>query len=717
MKIISDGTKLLVWFVIAALVMAAVACGADTTPSDTTPSDTTPSDTTPSDTTPSDTTPSDTTPSAMPDSAMPDKAFAFNGNFDFATYGVPAPTAFNEAPMLAALVASGDLPPVEERLPKEPLIIPVVERIGDYGGTWRRAFTGPNDGQNADRLMHDHVLYFEMDEATVVPHLAKGWEESADKREFTIFLREGMKWSDGHPFTADDFVFAYEDVLIDEDINKDRLGRMGFSDLISVVTKVDDYTVKYSFEEPTPGFISDYAQYTIGGLSRHGRAGDSTFFPAHYMKQFHPKYADPAEVDKMTEDAGFDSWPQLFKAKADIGRNTELPVVGPWVVTSPNTTEKWEFERNPYYHAVDPAGNQLPYIDRISMQLAADKDVLQLRAAAGDIDFQHRHIFMNKVPVFFDNAESSNIMVRYWPQGGAQAGLVFNQTWTGEEEGNPDPEMASWLRNRDFRIALGVAVDREEINEVVLLGTGKLKNGTYHSRHAFYPGEETELKFIEFNSDKANQMLDDLGLTQKDAEGYRLRNDGKGPIVLELLYVTNYFVDSEAMTNTVSRNWKDVGIKTTIKGVDVNLWAGRRRGNKNMIYVGAGMFTARHVASVASVTSDWAPLIGEWFISDGEKGVEPYTPELKRLVEIYEDTLPMKYLDRKELYIEAQNIIADQQYFLGFVGDTPALNGVIVMKNNFKNVPELAPNDSLLQNPGIARTEQFFLEGGKNDAE
>ena len=293
---------------------------------------------------------------------------------------------------------------------------------------------------------------------------------------------------------------------------------------------------------------------------------------------------------------------------------------------------------------------------------------------------------------------------------------MFNQTWTGEEEGNPDPEMTGWLRNRDFRIALGIAVDREEVQEVVFLGTGKLKNGTYHDQHAFYPGEEAELKFIKYSPEESNKMLDDLGLTEKDAEGFRLRKDGKGPLTMELLHVTNYFVDSEAMASTISRNWKDVGIKATIKGVDVNLWAGRRRGNKNMIYVGAGMFTARHVASVASVTSDWAPLVGEWYISDGEKGTAPYTPELKRLVEIYEETLPMKYPDRQELYIEAQKIIADQQYFLGFVGDTPALNGVVVIKNNFKNVPLVAPNDSLLQNPGIARTEQFFFEGGKNDA-
>ena len=129
------------------------------------------------------------------------------------------PTIFNEAPELSKLVAEGKLPLVEDRLPEEPLVVPTIERIGQYGGTWKRGFSGPIDRQNIDRIMHDHMVYYDLDGFTLMPHIAKGWETSEDGTAFTFHLRKGMKWSDGTPFTADDFVFAYEDLTLNDELN------------------------------------------------------------------------------------------------------------------------------------------------------------------------------------------------------------------------------------------------------------------------------------------------------------------------------------------------------------------------------------------------------------------------------------------------------------------------------------------------------------------
>ena len=133
--------------------------------------------------------------------------------------GGPIPAAFQEAPQLAELVKAGKLPPVASRVPSEPMVIKPVESVGKYGGTWRRAFIGPSDGENGNRIMaSDKLLFWDFTGSKIVPCVAKGYELSADGKTTTLFLRKGMKWSDGHPFTADDFVFWYEDMYLNKEI-------------------------------------------------------------------------------------------------------------------------------------------------------------------------------------------------------------------------------------------------------------------------------------------------------------------------------------------------------------------------------------------------------------------------------------------------------------------------------------------------------------------
>ena len=346
---------------------------------------------------------------------MNDFSGTFKGTF---VWDGDHPTSFGEAPTLAAKVKSGDLPPVEERLPDaaDVMVIPVVDRIGDYGGTWRRAFTGPNDGQNADRLMMDFVYYYDLNGTNVIPNVSKGWSISPDGLVYRFDLRKGMKWSDGVAFTSDDFVWHFENVISNLELNPTRDGEIGWSGVqVDSVTAVDDLTVNVTLRERKDGFLDSLANYTTGGWTLHGRIADGMYGPTHFLKTIHRDFAsDKAAYDKKVADAGYEAWTTYFKDLSSPLKSTDTPVISPWKMTSPITAELYEWERNPYYWAVDPAGNQLPYMDRVSMTLTGDKEVLNLKAAAGEIDFQHRHIDMAKVPVFKQNAEKSNIAVQFW---------------------------------------------------------------------------------------------------------------------------------------------------------------------------------------------------------------------------------------------------------------------------------------------------------------
>ncbi len=252
-------------------------------------------------------------------------------------YRGQTPTTFNEAPELAERVAAGQLPPVEDRLPLEPLIIPPVERIGHYGGTWRRGFTGL-DTNNMDRIAHDHVLYFDFDGYTLMPHIAKDWDISEDGTTFIIYLRNGMKWSDGAPFTADDFVFAFEEVTMNEKLNPVKPGYAAVDGQSFKCEKLDETTIRYTFHKPNYVFIEKVGGLFVGGQFVQG--GNAPFYaPRHYLMQFLPKYTPLSDLKNRAKAEGDISWIYRFKRMASPHKNLELPVVGPWKMVTPLTSD------------------------------------------------------------------------------------------------------------------------------------------------------------------------------------------------------------------------------------------------------------------------------------------------------------------------------------------------------------------------------------------
>jgi len=751
--------RLLLAMGVALMLVAALACSSDDDEADTSSDDTgaassqSSDDTSTSDDSSDDTTAaasddeddsSDTTAAASDDKddssdeAVVDSGFdnaSYKGNGGTFVWTGAAPTTFSEAPSLAALVKAGSLPAVEDRLPvaEDVFVVAPVHAIGEYGGTWRRAFTGPNDGQNADRIMMDEDLKFDLDGTNIIPNIAKGWEMSDDGLTYTLTLRKGMKWSDGAPFTADNYLWWFENVLTNEEINPGRNKQLGWSGYnVETIRKVDEVTVQYVLPERADGFVDQLATYRIGGFTLHGRIGDGDYGPSHYAAQFHRDFAsDKAAYDKMVTDGGFESWPLFFKERSNPLRNTELPVISPWRVTSPITEQIYEWERNPYYWGVDPAGNQLPYIDNISMILTGDKEVLNLKAIAGEIDFQHRHIEMAKVPVIRENAAKCKCSVKFWPTpGGAQAGMTINLSYgLGGTTENPltyevDDQIQKWVTNKDFRIALSQAVDRQRINEVVFLGLGTVSQGGFIKGHPFYPGDDYQFKYTAQDAAESNRILDSIGLDKKDSDGFRLRTDGSGDTLsFELAYIANYFIDSESIAQLTQEDFNKIGIKTFLKAEDVKLYADRRANNDHVFVAGGGGAAgARYVANL----SEWfgiAAAYRNWYTgaedayAAGNPVATPTDPDILRLAVLTDEAKLLRYGDRTENYLETQRIMIDNMYSIGFVGATAASNGILVLKDYFKNVPEIAPNQSQLQNPGIARTVQFYIEGGKNDVE
>ena len=292
-----------------------------------------------------------------------------------------------------------------ERIGQDPLVIKPLNEVGKYGGTWRGGFTGPADFWNGFRCCQgpDHLMFWDYTGDKVMPNIARGLEMQDGGRAWLVHLRRGMKWSDGKPFTADDFVFWFEDIYRNKDLVPTPSATMAINGKQGVIEKVDTNTVRFKFPEPyfmLPDVLAGSTDLAGQGFAYRGMGG---FAPAHYLKQFHPKYVGQAELDKKTKDAKFDSWVRMFLFKNDWALNPELPVLSPWKTATPINTATWTLERNPYSVFVDTAGNQLPYIDKVVLTLAENLEVLNLRAIAGEYDFQQRHLDLGKLPVFIEN--------------------------------------------------------------------------------------------------------------------------------------------------------------------------------------------------------------------------------------------------------------------------------------------------------------------------
>ena len=625
------------------------------------------------------------------------------------------PERFNEAPALADLVQQGKLPPVQERIGSDPLVIEPVREIGNYGGIWRRGFSGPADFWNGYRCCgHDKILFWDYTGNVIVPNVAKGWEISDEGRVITIHLRRGMKWSDGHPFTADDFVFWYEDIYHNEELVPTKAPILSIDDKPGKMEKVDDNTIRFVFAEPYYVFLDMLAGVTVlGGHSFGGRNLVGGFAPKHYLQQFHPRYVGQEAVDQVVEAAGYDNWASFMRFINDWSLNPDLPTVTAWQTTSPINTPTWVLERNPYFYMVDTAGNQLPYIDKVVLTLAENLEVLNLRAIAGEYDFQARHIDISKLPVFLDNQGRGDYTVSLDPADiGCDACLFFNQTY------DADPEIAIWLQNRDFRIALSHGIDREQLNEAFWLGIGTPGSQVLAESSPYNPGPEYRYMHSTYDPQRANELLDALGLTRRDSQGYRLRTDGEDRLRLEMTTVGGHFLQFTQIAEMIREQWSKIGIQADVNEVERSLAITRVGANELQIHLWQNDGTEHFFASPWHLFPlsqsglggpNIGPLWGQWLRSNGSQGREPTAP-MKKLMALWKQGFGVPEAERIEIGKEMWRVAVEQQWAVGTVGLSPAVMGVRIVSNRLGNSPDRLYNSTDGMTPAPSRPETFFFK-------
>jgi peptide/nickel transport system substrate-binding protein len=613
------------------------------------------------------------------------------------------PAPLKEAPQLRGLVEAGELPPLEERVATDARVMQVAEEIGEYGGTWNRVAIGPTDAVFSSRLTAEGLVRWPgpTDVSTVVANLAKSWEMNEDASEFTFQLRQGFKWSDGEPFTAEDWAFYYEDVLLNEDLTPSfpqALRTPGTGEDV-VIEVLDDYTIKFVFAGSFglwPRIIA-----TSQGLNF------AQVNPKHFMMQFHPNYVDKAQLDKMVSDAGFDNWWELYADRRDTNFSADCPRIWAWVGKQVPPQVPIIYERNAYYYKLDPEGNQLPYIDVVQHDVVDSADLLNLKAVAGEVDMQFRHMTWENLPLLVENSEKGGYRVIKWKLArGSSETFAPNMN-------HEDPGLRELFQNRDFRIALSLGLNRDEINQFAYLGLGKPRAMAPLEESPFFKPEYAT-KFIDYDPDQANQLLDQIGLTARDNEGFRLRLDGQ-PLTLIVEY-RPVFGPTADLADMIAEAWADIGLRTVGKEGDRNLVDERMvEGHTVQMCITEGdlcltpeinpLFWMPCQSNAPNSNGvDW----WLWYTSGGADGEEP--PDLvKRQYELNDlmraSTSPEDLAKYAEEFFDTG---MDQVWCIGMVGSLPHVG---VVKNNFRNVPEEAISDWLQLTPGNTAPEQYFIRG------
>ncbi|WP_419412316.1 ABC transporter substrate-binding protein [Primorskyibacter sp. 2E107] len=614
--------------------------------------------------------------------------------------------AFEEAPQLAEKVAAGELPPVDERLPVRPEVVTPLDKVGVYGGKLRRMLGGSNDHNSILRVVSPQGLTrWKPDFSGVVPNVAESWESSEDGSAFTFHLREGMKWSDGEPFTADDIVFFVDDLLNNKEFYPNAPARFVVAGETMQAEKIDDYTVKLTFAAPYGTFLTELATPL---------AQEPVLWAKHYCMQFHPKYNDNVQAMVDATEA-VEDWTGLYRLNCgeveapNRWSNPERPTLDPWVVTGDGYSAgstKVVMERNPYFWQVDTAGNQLPYIDQLEMGVAQDNQALVLEAVAGNIDMQRRKIsnLANK-PVFAENAEKGGFKILNMVNSNSNVMAIhFNQT-------HKDPVMREVIRNKDVRVALSLGIDRDEIIDIVYQGQGEPWQIGPRPDHVLY-NEQLGRQHTEYDPDRANELLDKAGLTERDADGYRLLPDGRR-FTFNVNYTGIEQPDWGDSLEIIKEQWEDIGVELNASSVERSIYYSRGEANEHdfMVWGAPGgldpTLSPRDVLSVHPQASWFSIPWVRWYISGGTDGEEP-SDAMKKRLELYEAYKAEADQDKAlDIFRQIHQIAADEFEVIG-IALAPNLVGVV--NKDLRNVPEAIPASWMYPDPGPTLPQTYFYE-------
>ena len=605
-----------------------------------------------------------------------------------------------EAPMLAKLVADGKLPPLQERLPENPLVakhdFDGYERPGIYGGTWHRFHTRPDLGTWKMTGGYAPLIRWKFDASGLEPGLAEAWEFNEDGSVFTLHLRKGLKWSDGHPFTSKSFAFYYQ--LCRDDRHQYNPPVWCLVDGVPMEVEIpDDYTIVMKFAGPN-WLVPLWLATGFWWCNIYN-------IPEHYMSQFHPDY-NPEYADFIE-----------FERKDLPHQNTERPTMWPWRIT---TNDKGGFrvllERNPYYYVVDDLGRQLPYIDRVKTNLIPEPQVRVLKILAGEVDCQYRGMEKRDLALYMKGQEPGGYQIRKWKStSGAQPAILIN--WTA-----PDLVLRQLIRDQRFRKALALGVDREKCNEIAWRGLLQPQAATVSQESWHFADADGQTLFEEwkradadFDLEKANAMLDEMGLTQRDKQGYRLRPDGQRLEIVMDVPSSNLNSQENDIGLIIQEGWEQMGIKTilyTPPGAELSLR--RTLGEFTISMHGEAemdLFTYPDWV-FPTLAKYWHPKVGKWYETGGKEGETPTGP-LKKLLDLYDAIKKEPDSQKRHQYVrDAVRIHIDEGPFhLGTAARSPSL---VVVADHFHNVP----NDGILGpwaivTPATSYPEQCFIEHTK----
>ena len=597
---------------------------------------------------------------------------------------------FKESPMLSELVDQGALPAVGERLPEDPLVIVPPEQMGPYGGTWTRLASGPKDiGILEARLAYDGLVRWGPMANEILPNLAVRWTIEDSAKTFTFWLRRGVRWSDGHPFTADDIQFWHEDVLLNKEITPVIPRDFKREGQALTFEKIDDYTVRFRFASPNGLFLQAMASGRGYEMVRHAK---------HYMKNYHPRYTPKEKLLAMAAERGFDLWSKMYD-DTWRWRNMGTPRLWPWILKDPPPARPAVLVRNPYYWKVDPDGNQLPYIDRMTFDIY-DAETINFKAINGEMGMQSRHLKLQNYPLFMEGRQKGGYRVNHWISPGmGNNAIALNLN-------HPDPVIKHIYHDRRFRIALSHAIDRDELSEADYFGKAEPRQIAPLKTSPYYVEGMAE-DYIEYNPAISNRLLDEMGLPEKNDAGMRLRPDDD-PIIIRLETTS---LDDRGL-ELISGYWTAVGIRTEIKEEARQLFYERKKG---LLHDG-GIWGAGNGQSPLvdprwhipfSDESIHAVDYARWFRTDGKRGEMP-PPDIVKCIELYREI--ERTPDEAEQVRLYKEILALNRKNLWVIGTVGSLPSIFVVRDDFRNVPDVAMGGWIFRTPGNTAMECYSIQ-------
>jgi len=602
-----------------------------------------------------------------------------------------------EPPLLAEKVASGELDAMSDRLPEQPFVDIHAKQQAKYGGTMRLLLGKSKDIRQMVVYGYSRLVGYNQD-LTLIPDILQDFKVE-EGRIFTFYLRKGHRWSDGAPFTAEDFRYYWEDIA-----NNESLSPFGPAKALLVDGKppvfevLDEWTVRYTWEKPNPNFLTSLAEPSPRFI----------YAPMHYLKQFHEKYNDTATMDARVKESGRRNWVSLhhFLNRQYKSDNPALPVLQPWVNTTRPPAERFVFVRNPYFHRVDTLGRQLPFIDQVAIHIV-DKSLISAKTSSGETDLQGRYIYLTDYTFLKQSEDRADYKVYLWGKGtGSQTAIYPNLN-------SQDPVWRELVRDVRFRRALSLGINRHEINQVIYFGLARESNNTVLAGSPLYK-PEYQTDWAEYDIDQANQLLDDMGLVKRNDRGLRLMPDGRPMEVI--LHTSGESTEETDVLELIGDSWLKLGIKLFVSPSQREVFRQRIFTGSSMISMFPGVDNGLPTAAMSP--SEFVPVQqnqlqwpkwGQYYETGGEIGEAPDLPEAQALVELYQQWKTAHDNETKEnIWAKILEIQTQQVFTIGLINGVPQ---PIVVSNRLKGAPvEGIYSWSPTSYFGIYHPDSFWIE-------